>query len=103
MTKHTPAPWTISEDYRAGMSWNRHIVQESNPDIKICFMTSDGNSKANAALIAAAPTMASRIQGALDCLSQNRVFPGDIARAKGLLIEALETAEIKPLSLNEDR
>lgn len=53
---HTPGPWMIDRDYRAGMSWNTHIVLERNPDHRICFMTSDGK-KDDAWLIAAAPDM----------------------------------------------
>lgn len=45
-------------------------------------------------------TIASRIQGALDSLSQNKVFPADIENAKRLLIDALNIAgiEAQPLS-----
>jgi len=58
------------------------------------------DNEANAILIAAAPTMASRIQGALDSLSQNKVFPADIENAKRLLIDALTTAGITNTGLD---
>lgn len=60
--KHTQGPWIVDEDFRAGMSWNRHIVQEANPDMRICFMTSDGK-KEDAALIASAPDLLVALKG----------------------------------------
>jgi hypothetical protein len=41
----------LDHDDREGMEWNIHIVIAENPDNRICFMTSDGPSEANAALI----------------------------------------------------
>lgn len=102
MSKHTQGPWHIG--VRQPTS-DKFIYGPKGEEIADCDMQTNftENNTANAALIAAAPTMASRIQGALDCLSQNAVFPGDIARAKGLLIDALETAGIKPLTLKDER
>jgi hypothetical protein len=57
---------------------------------------------ANAYLIAAAPTMAARLQGALDCLNQHKVFPADIEQAKNLIIDALKSARIAPKPLNRN-
>ncbi len=89
-TKHVPGPWSVFDDggetygiirYADGTPTSTQDGCSMNGEVFICDLAI--KNEANAALIAAAPTMASRIQGALDCLSQNRVFPGDIARAKG--------------------
>lgn len=60
--KHTPGPWTIDNDHRPGMEYNRHILQRDDPNMRIAFMAHDNgrNPKkdlANARLIAAAPDM----------------------------------------------
>ena len=52
--------WTVEQDDRPGMEWNRHI--HSDPSTAVCFMAhSDGASperdEANAALVAAAPDL----------------------------------------------
>ena len=57
MTSHTPGPWIADPDDRPGMEWNIHVVQADSPDNRICFMTSNGPSRANARLIAAAPDL----------------------------------------------
>jgi hypothetical protein len=51
MTEHTPTPWYADPDLRDGMEWNIHIVQHDDPNMRVCFMTSDGPSEANAAFI----------------------------------------------------
>lgn len=64
-SKHTPGPWSVDEDTRPGMEWNRHIY---GPDgLAICFMAhSDGKAterdEANAALIASAPALAAEVE-----------------------------------------
>lgn len=60
--KWAPGPWEVDEDYRPGMSWNRHIVYGSDRENRVCFMShSDGRAperdRANAHLIAAAPEL----------------------------------------------
>lgn len=50
-TGHTPTPWVADPDWREGYSWNIHILDGANPDMRICFMTSDGPAEANAAFI----------------------------------------------------
>lgn len=82
---HTPGPWTIDRDYRAGMSWNTHIVLERNPDHRICFMTSNGK-EADARLIAAAPDMLAAIQDYLTAFD---------TMAMGLEVEAVRMATIR--------
>jgi hypothetical protein len=51
MSEHTPTPWFADRDDRPNMGWNVHIVREDDPRIRICFMTSGSEAKANAALI----------------------------------------------------
>lgn len=107
MSKHTQGPWVIEPDARVGSITITHTSDGIRSHVavlpRMTLAEEHGTIEANAALIAAAPTMASRIQGAIDALSQNAVFPADIARAKGLLIDALETAGIKPLTLKDAR
>ena len=58
MATHTPAPWSIDEDTRDGMEWNRHIY--AGTDARVCFMSNDeglGHGLANARLIAASPDL----------------------------------------------
>lgn len=47
----TPRPWVADPDWREGYSWNIHILDAANPEMRICFMTSDGPAQANADLI----------------------------------------------------
>jgi len=49
---HSPAPWSYD-----GPPHNIHVRQANDPNMRICFMTSDGPTEANARLIAAAPIM----------------------------------------------
>jgi hypothetical protein len=71
MTAFTKGPWEIDNDYRPGMSWNRHIVSAENPDVRICFLThSNGKNPdqdaANARLIAAAPELCDAVESVLN-------------------------------------
>ena len=52
MSEHTPGPW-----FADGPPDNIHILQEACGHIRICFLTSDGPTEANANLIAAAPEL----------------------------------------------
>lgn len=52
MSEHTPAPWAFH-----GPRTNIHVCQADDPNMRICFMTSDGPTVANARLIAAAPDL----------------------------------------------
>ena len=94
--KHTQGPWTISGSSIWNAETHRAIYASGCKPIN----ERDEEGQANARLIAAAPTMASRIQGALDCLSQNKVFPADIENAKALLVDALNIAGITDTGLN---
>jgi hypothetical protein len=66
MAEHTPTPWYADEDSREGMEWNIHIVQHDNPNNRVCFMTSDGPSEANAAFIVKAVNNHDKLVEALD-------------------------------------
>jgi hypothetical protein len=48
----TPGPWAWD-----GPADNIHVTQAEKPDHRICFLTSNGPTVANAALIAAAPDL----------------------------------------------
>jgi hypothetical protein len=95
-TQRTPGLWEAreyQEDAGSPIEW--HVNDAEGNTIADC-----GFNEANARLIAAAPIMAERIQGALDSLSQNKAFPSDIENAKRLLIDALQTSGIEPLPLD---
>ena len=54
--------WVVDEDHRPGMAYNRHIVRETIPNERICFMAHDGPEHDHefeqyARLIAAAPDL----------------------------------------------
>ena len=49
--QHTPTPWFANPDDREGYEWNIHIVQESNRDMRVCFMTSGPEADPNSAFI----------------------------------------------------
>lgn len=51
MAEHTPIPWAIDPDHRPGMGWNAHVVEASDPNNRVCFMTSGPEGKINAAFI----------------------------------------------------
>ena len=55
MSKHTPGPWAFD-----GPADN--IIVWSGPNHRVCFMTSEGNAKANARLISAAPQLLEVVQ-----------------------------------------
>ncbi len=52
MSKHAPGPWSFD-----GPRHNIHVRLATNPDVRVCFMTSDGPTRENARLIAAAPDL----------------------------------------------
>lgn len=59
---HTPGPWFVSRDPRPDMEWNLHIASVDDPNHEICSMFHDGKpgnelGEANAAIVAAGPTM----------------------------------------------
>lgn len=51
---HTPTPWYADPDDREGYEWNIHILQESDPNIRVCFMSNGPATEANAHLIVTA-------------------------------------------------
>lgn len=52
----TAGPWIAD-----GPPDNIHILVEAAPHLRVCFLTSNGPTEANARLIAAAPTMYAEI------------------------------------------
>jgi len=54
--KHTPGPWEFDGPEHAIIVW-------SDPQHRVCFMTSDGAARANARLITAAPDLLAAAQG----------------------------------------
>lgn len=75
--KHSPLPWVADPDWREGYSWNIHIVQGSNPDMRVCFMTSDGPAQENAALIVEAVNNHARLTAALTIAREALEFYAD--------------------------
>jgi hypothetical protein len=57
LSAHTPGPWAYD-----GPPDNIHIVQADHPHMRICFLTSNGPTEANARLIASAPDMLAALQ-----------------------------------------
>lgn len=56
-TAHTPGPWTHDGPPDNVIVW-------SGPESRICFMTSNGPSEANAQLISSAPELLEALKGA---------------------------------------
>lgn len=61
MDEHTKGPWSWH-----GTPENIHVVQSNRPHIRVCFLTSDGPTKANAKLIAACPLMLEALRAIAD-------------------------------------
>jgi hypothetical protein len=99
-TQYTPGPW--HRNIKANGKYPT-VFAGRNQHVAVVSQQQTGEeTEANIDLIAAAPTLATRIQGALDCLSQNKAFPADIEQAKYLLADALKTAGIDPLPLSRE-
>lgn len=75
MTKHSPAPWTFS-----GPPRNIHVIEANAPHNRVCFLTSDGPTEANAKLIAAAPELLAALRGVL-AVADRKTAEFDAARA----------------------
>jgi hypothetical protein len=63
MDKPTPGPWSFD-----GPDYNI-IIWGAKPETRVCFLTSDGPTKANARLIAAAPDLLEAAQYAIAYLA----------------------------------
>ena len=63
--QHTPTPWFADPDDREGYEWNIHIVQESNRDMRVCFMTNGPEAGPNSAFIVAAVNSHATLTAAL--------------------------------------
>ena len=86
---HTPGPWSVDEDTRPGMEWNRHI--QGSDGLTVCFMAISGGNdherdEANALLVSAAPELLAALEQALlwievDEMTHGRKFgAGNVAR-----------------------
>ena len=64
--QHTPTPWFADPDDREGYEWNIHIVQESNRDMRVCFMTSGPEAGPNSAFIVHAVNSHATLTAALE-------------------------------------
>lgn len=40
--KFIAGPWRVDDDDRPGMAYNRHIVLDRDPDMRVCFMAHGG-------------------------------------------------------------
>ena len=88
--QHTPTPWFADPDDREGYEWNIHIVQESNRDMRVCFMTNGPEAGPNSAFIVAAVNSHATLTAALveargaleDCIAANGAGSMQLARIK---------------------
>jgi hypothetical protein len=63
--------WTVDNDDRPDMSWNRHIVIDGRPHLRVAFMARDKNEEMNVArayLAAAAPDLLAALDRLLNCV-----------------------------------
>ena len=84
--KHTPGPWSFDGPRHSIIVWG------PTPELRVCFMTSDGPATANARLIAAAPDLLAACGSAFD-------FLGGVDGASAIrdqLLAALSKAEPRP-------
>lgn len=72
---HIPGPWIAD-----GPPSNIHIVQARAPHMRVCFMTSDCPTVANARLVAAAPKLLAAVKGLLahSCIADSASEDKDI-------------------------
>jgi len=89
-SKHTPGPWKFGET--PSLDGQGIAFEVDTDDFTIAHVYPAFDS-GNAALIAAAPDMYEAAKAALAALSQNVVFPADIAAAKKWLSDAITKAE----------
>jgi len=61
MSEHSPAPWMWD-----GPPHNIHVVQANAPHMRVCFLTSNGPTEANARLISAAPDLLAALRAMVD-------------------------------------
>jgi hypothetical protein len=77
MTNYTPGPWALDRDEPE--AWNIHVVQANDRDMRICFMTSDGPSEANARLITAAPDLLQALDDLLCVIATDELIPESVS------------------------
>jgi len=76
--KFSPAPWAWE-----GPSDNIHVVQVGQPNMRVCFLTSNGPTEANANLIASSPDMYAALKAVLPLLQAMDSEDQRKAEAKG--------------------
>jgi hypothetical protein len=121
VSEHTPTPWAADPDDREDMEWNIHIVEASQPHMRVCFMTSNGPAEANAAFIVEAVNnhetlkaenkrLRSELEQARACIKwTNEVYP-DRIYGKGARVELTwdefnamrEAAGFRPAKIYKD-
>ena len=80
-TQHSPLPWALDRDQES--AWNVHIVQANAPHMRVCFMTSDGPSEANARLIVSSVNAVPALVAALESAREYVDADTDTDRADG--------------------
>ena len=85
--QHTPTPWFADPDDREGYEWNIHIVQESNRDMRVCFMTNGPEAGPNSAFIVAAvnshATLTAALEEARGALDRATIYIENIKAREG--------------------
>ena len=103
MSEYTPGPWRVSDgdSFSGGSDVSEPpeyeyivLAERKTPSAIASFWDFDwgDEAQANARLIAAAPELLEAAQAAVAALSQNAVFPADIAAAKKWLGDAIAKA-----------
>ena len=90
--KHTKGPWKVEAE-------DLDSFGIFTDDLNICTVLAIGGEgfgeegEANAKLIASSPELLEACKGAMAALSQNKIFPADIAAAKRFLYSVIAKAE----------
>lgn len=97
MSKHTPAPWTVSELDARGEVSEYHIFIEPNVAvIERKVAGHDQHDMADAHLIAAAPAMLQALESIFYCCDEDhaaRDYASRQAEIRGIAIAALRAAK----------
>lgn len=97
MSKHTPAPWTVSELDASGEVSEYHIFIE--PDVAVIERKvetrNEGRDMANARLIASAPQLLQALESIFYCCDEDhaaRDYASRQAEIRGIAIAAIRAA-----------
>jgi hypothetical protein len=89
-SKHTPGPWDFDGPEHSIIVW-------AGPDLRVCFMTSNGPAEANARLITAAPDLLAALREMIeehgqrdfeDALLPKKMQPREIWKAFDAIAKA---------------